>query len=217
MRLIFLGPPGAGKGTQAQVIAKDLGALHISTGDMLRAALKAGTSIGLKAKTFMDKGELVPDEVVIELVLDRISKDDAKKGFILDGFPRTKVQAEKLDAALSGKNPIDLVIYFETSEPTVISRLSGRRICKNCGANYHVVNIPPKKANICDKCAGELYQRTDDMPDTVKNRLVVYNNQTKDLIDYYKTQRLLRTVSGDKDVNEVRSILLELFKAEKFL
>lgn len=217
MQLIFLGPPGAGKGTQAEVLSKDLGILHISTGDMLRAAVKANSPVGLRAKAFMDKGELVPDEVVIELVLERISKEDAKKGFILDGFPRTKVQATKLDAALSKIKPIDLVIYFETSEATVISRLSGRRLCKNCGANYHAINIPPKKENICDKCSSELYQRTDDLPETVKNRLVVYNRQTKDLIDYYKEKKNLRTVSGDLDVSKVRKILLDLFKEEKFL
>jgi len=218
MRLVFIGPPGAGKGTQAAVLSNNFKIPSISTGDILREAIKSNSPIGLKAKSYMEKGELVSDDIVVGIVADRIKKPDTKNGFILDGFPRTINQAERLDAEL-GKLSIklDRVIYFDTKEATVIARLSGRRICKNCGANFHVKNIPPKVEGICDKCGEPLYQREDDKEATVKNRLQVYNKQTASLIDHYKNEGILRTVSGDLDVNEVFAILKDLFKKEHFL
>lgn len=213
MRLVFLGPPGAGKGTQAKIISDTFGPLHISTGDILRQAVKNGSDVGREAKAFMDKGELVPDELVIRIVVERLAMPDIKAGYILDGFPRTKNQAVSLDAELKkiGSN-IDCAIYFDTSEATCIKRLSGRRVCRKCGANYHIVNMRPKKDGVCDLCAGELYQRDDDKEDTVKNRLVVYKRQTAELIDYYKLKGLLTTVSGDLDVSEQELILVKFLK-----
>ncbi len=218
LRLIFLGPPGAGKGTQANVLATELGLGHISTGDLLRESVKKNSAIGLRAKSFMDKGELVPDEIVIDLVVDKLKNSNNKKGFILDGFPRTQPQAVSLDSSLGKLSErIDLVLYFKTSESTIIERLSGRRVCRSCGANYHIANIPPKQADICDICGGELYQRQDDKIDTIANRLKVYEEQTTSLIDYYTTKGILREVSGDFDVDKVREILLSLFKQENLL
>ena len=204
MQIVFLGPPGAGKGTQAVMLADKKGFLHLSTGDILRENVKNGTLIGKKAKAFMDKGELVPDDIVIKIVVERFRSKDTTAGFILDGFPRTKPQAISLDKEL-GKIGIgiDYVIYFDTREETIISRLTGRRVCRNCGANYHTVNIKPKKDNICDRCGKELYQRNDDKLDTVKNRIKVYKEQTADLIDYYKSKDILKTVSGDLSVEAV--------------
>jgi adenylate kinase len=201
MNLVLLGPPGAGKGTQAKVLSKEFKILHISTGDMLREAVKNETEVGKVAKSYMDKGELVPDSVVIDIVKERISKDDAKNGFMLDGFPRTDAQAVKLDEALSsaGKK-LDLVLYFRTSEEVSISRLSGRRVCPICGAIFHIKNMPPKKDSICDRCGGRLIQRDDDKEDTIKRRLVVYENDTKSLIKYYKNKNILKEVSGDLEV-----------------
>jgi len=204
MRLIFLGPPGAGKGTQAKVISEKFKIPHISTGDILREAIKNNSPVGREAKAFVEKGELVPDDIVIKIVCERLAKGDTKTGFILDGFPRTKKQAVSLDDEFDKiKQTVDFVIYFNTSEKTSISRLSGRRVCKGCGKNYHVVNIVPKKENCCDCCGGELYQRKDDKEQTVKNRLKVYQNQTADLIDYYKSKGNLFTTSGDLDVSGV--------------
>jgi len=218
MRLIFLGPPGAGKGTQAAVVSDKLKIPAISTGDILRESVKSNSPIGLKAKSYMEKGELVPDEIVAGIVADRIKKGDALCGFILDGFPRTINQADKLKEQLDKQSiKIDLVIYFETSEPVIISRLSGRRICKNCSANYHVKNIPPKVQGVCDKCGGELYQRVDDKENTIKNRIEVYKKQTASLIDYYKQKGSLRTISGDLDVKEAYKVLTAMFKKEKLL
>lgn len=215
LRLIFLGPPGAGKGTQANVLAGELGLAHISTGDLLRESVKKESPIGLRAKGFMDKGELVPDEIVIGLVVDKLKNGKNKKGFILDGFPRTQPQAVSLDSSLDKLGEkIDLVLYFKTSESTIIERLSGRRVCRACGANYHITNIPPKRPDICDICGGQLYQRQDDKIDTITNRLKVYEEQTASLIDYYTTKGILREVSGDFDVHNVREILLSLFKQE---
>ncbi|MFH1479206.1 MAG: adenylate kinase [Candidatus Omnitrophota bacterium] len=204
MRIILLGPPGAGKGTQAVVMSERLKYLHLSTGDILRENVKNNTPIGKKAKGFMEKGELVPDDIVIEMMLDKISSGDISNGFILDGFPRTKYQAKKLDSALEKLGlPIDLVIYLKTSIDTVILRLTGRRLCKECGANYHIVNMPPKKENICDKCGGELYRRKDDSEETIKTRLEVYNDQTEELIGYYKEAGILEEISGNLDKDEV--------------
>lgn len=218
MKIVLLGPPGAGKGTQSVVLSKEYKIPHISTGDILRTSVKAGEPLGLKAKSYMDKGELVPDEVVTGIVIERLKKPDAAKGFILDGYPRTLKQGLDLDVALKaiGSN-IDMVIYFETSEAVAISRLSGRRVCKKCGFNYHVKNIPPKKAGICDKCGGELFQRPDDKEDTVRNRLKVYDVQTRPLVDYYEKQGILRKVSGDSDVDELFEVLSKIFSDAKMI
>jgi len=211
MRMVLLGPPGAGKGTQAVMLSEKMGFLHLSTGDILRENVKNSTDIGRKAKAFMDKGELVPDDIVIEMMLDTIKSAKQKNDFILDGFPRTAYQAKKLDAELGKlKLPIDAVIYFKTSIKTVILRLTGRRLCSKCGANYHVVNMPPKKQGVCDKCGSGLYQRKDDAEVTIKKRLEVYDSQTKELIDYYKEQEILKEVSGDLDAPKVYSELSEI-------
>jgi adenylate kinase len=202
MKLVFLGPPGAGKGTQAKKISDTKKILHISTGDIFRENLKKGTSLGLKAKSFMDKGGLVPDEIVLEIVMDRIAKTDCKNGYLLDGFPRTLPQAEGLDAALAArKEKLDRVVYFKTSDKAVIERLTGRRTCKGCGAIYHVKNIPPKKEGVCDKCGAELFQRSDDTEKTVLERLKTYKAETAPLIAHYKKAGKLLEVSGDKDVD----------------
>jgi len=211
MKMVFLGPPGAGKGTQAVILLEKKGFLHLSTGDILRENVKNKTDIGKKAKAFMEKGELVPDDIVIEMMLDTIKSAQGKKDFILDGFPRTVYQAKKLDSELSRlKLPIDMVVYFKTSINTAILRLTGRRLCSKCGSNYHIVNMPPKKQGICDKCGGELYQRKDDSIETIKKRLEVYDNQTKELIDYYKAKGILKEVSGDLEAGEVYSELSEI-------
>ncbi|MBU1148161.1 MAG: adenylate kinase [Candidatus Omnitrophica bacterium] len=204
MRIVLLGPPGAGKGTQAVMLFEKLGYLHLSTGDILRENVKNGTEVGKKAKSFMDKGDLVPDDIVIEMMLEKINKDALCKDFILDGFPRTVYQAKKIDTELEKiKLPIDLVVYFETSLKTVVFRLTGRRLCPKCGANYHIINMPPKKQGICDKCGLELYQRKDDNEETIKKRLEVFNDQTRELIDYYKEKGILKEISGDLDAKEV--------------
>ncbi|NQT75043.1 MAG: adenylate kinase [Candidatus Omnitrophica bacterium] len=204
MRIVLLGPPGAGKGTQAVMLAERLKYLHLSTGDILRENVKKGTDIGKKARAFMEKGDLVPDDIVIEMMLDTIKAGAKGKDFILDGFPRTIYQAKKIGTELDNLGmPIEMVVYFETSLKTVVFRLTGRRLCKNCGANYHVVNMPPKKQGVCDKCGGELYLRKDDNEDTIKKRLEVFNSQTKELIDYYKDKGILEEVSGDLDAETV--------------
>jgi len=209
--MVFLGPPGAGKGTQAVMLSEKLGILHLSTGDILRENVKQGTDIGRKAGSFMEKGELVPDDIVIEMMLDTIKKSDKDKSFMLDGFPRTTYQAKKLDIELNRLNlPIEMAVYFKTGMDTVIFRLTGRRLCKECGANYHVVNMPSKKQGICDKCGGELYQRKDDSEDTIKKRLEVYDNQTKDLIDYYGKKGILKEISGDLDAGVIYKELFEI-------
>ena len=211
MNLIFFGPPGAGKGTYASRLKDDYALAHISSGDMLREAVKESSSLGLKAKEYMAKGDLVPDELVIQIVVNRIQKPDCQKGFILDGFPRTSVQAQKLEQALAGaKKQIDLVVYFQTSESVVISRLCGRRICSKCGQNYHVTNIPPKEEGICDLCSGSLYQRVDDNEGTIKTRLSVYQQQTEELINYYKDKGILKTVSGDNELSAGLEAMKEL-------
>ena len=213
MRLVLLGPPGAGKGTQAQVLSKDLSLPHVSTGDMLREALKASTALGLKAKVYMEKGALVPDEIVIALVSERLSKSDAKKGFILDGFPRTPEQAESLDKSLKDlKMPLDIVLYFKTSLAVIIRRLSGRRVCSQCGKNFHLTNFKPKVDGICDVCGGKLFQRPDDKENTIENRLRVYEKQTEPLIEYYKKKKTLYETSGDLEVQPLNEILMGLFQ-----
>jgi len=212
VKLVLLGPPGAGKGTQAKVLSKGYKIPHISTGDMLREAVKAKTPVGIKAKEFMNRGGLVPDEVVIEIVAERVAKPDCKKGFILDGFPRTGAQARALDSTLTKLNcPIDLVLYFKTSIETIVQRLSGRRVCRNCAATYHIKNIPPKVSGKCDLCGGELYQRDDDKEETVRNRIKVYEDTVPEIINYYEAKGILRTVSGDMDVDEANAYLGKLF------
>ena len=218
MRLVFLGPPGAGKGTHAQVLSKDFLFVHVSTGDMLREAVKAGTSLGVKAKEFMDKGGLVPDEVVIGLVSERLEKPDAKKGFVLDGFPRTPEQGRSLDATLKKLNmPLDVVLYFKTSLAVVVRRLSGRRVCGQCGKNYHIVNFRPKVDGICDVCGAKLVQRPDDREETIEKRLKVYEEQTAPLIDYYRNQGILAEVPGDLEVAELNARMMDLFRQKKLI
>ncbi|MBD3180703.1 adenylate kinase [Candidatus Poribacteria bacterium] len=210
MKLILLGGPGAGKGTQAQKLAEKYNIPQISTGDMLRQAVKDETEMGKKAKTFMDQGKLVPDEVVIGIVKDRLTKDDVKKGFILDGFPRTVEQAEALDKITDDMGiAIDAVVNIATSPEVIIERLSGRRSCRDCQKVYHVVYSPPKEEGVCDVCGGELYQRDDDKPETVKKRLDVYNEQTAPLIDYYKDKGKMVEVSGDNSIDEVYEDIVE--------
>ncbi len=214
MRLVLLGPPGAGKGTQAGVLSKNYSLMHMSTGDLLREAVKNNTDVGVQAKVFMDRGELVSDEIVARMITEKLKGADAKaSGFMLDGFPRTKNQAQILEQALTDlKMPLDLVIYFKTSEATILKRLTGRRICRSCGQIFHITNIPPKTEGICDVCGGELYQRDDDKKATIKNRIKVYNEQTSELIDYYNQKKMLKEVSGDLDVGELYSVFKDIFK-----
>lgn len=193
MNLIFLGAPGAGKGTQAEVISQKLGIPTISTGNIIREALKNETEMGLKAKAFIESGKLVPDDVVIGIIKERLAKDDCKKGFILDGFPRTIPQAEALDE-MGVK--IDKVVEIQVDDDTIIGRMSGRRVCSACGASYHIVNKPPKAEGVCDACGAELMQRKDDAPETVLDRLEVYHTQTEPLKDYYANKGILRTADG---------------------
>ena len=212
MRLVLLGPPGAGKGTLAQVLSKEWQLAHISTGDMLREALRAATPLGLKAKEYMEKGGLVPDEIVIGIVGERLKQKDAQAGFVLDGFPRTREQAESLDRSLKELGmPLDLAVYFKTSLAVVIKRLSGRRICSKCGRTYHMVNFKPKVQSICDDCRGELMQRPDDREEVIENRLKAYEKQTAPLIDHYRKKKLLAEVSGDLEVDALNQALKDLF------
>jgi len=213
MRVILLGPPGAGKGTQAAGISAELGTPHISTGDMFRSALKKGTPLGLEAKKYMDSGELVPDELVVAMVKERISQPDCENGFLLDGFPRTIGQAEKLDETLidAGLN-IDLVINLVCSNDTVLKRLTGRRVCRKCGAIYHVTNMPSEVEGVCDKCGGETYQRDDDKEATILNRLEVYKKSTESLIDYYRDKGILKDVDANGDREEALKEMLALVR-----
>jgi len=218
MRLVLLGPPGAGKGTQAAELSKKFGWRHISTGNMLREAVKNKTTLGAEAKKYMDSGELVPDNVVTKIVVERINAMQPDQGFILDGYPRTEAQARWLEDALRELHkPIDKVIYFETSPEVSITRLSGRRVCRKCGANYHIKNIPAKKAGVCDKCGAELFQRDDDKEETVRNRLRVYEEQTQKLLFYYKGKGMLEAVSGDLDVDTLFNELSALFRRKNFI
>ncbi len=204
MNLILLGPPGSGKGTQAKLIVEKYGIPHISTGDMLREAVAKGTELGKEAKKYMDAGKLVPDEVVIGIVKERLQQPDCEKGFILDGFPRTIPQAEALDKILEelGKK-IDAVINIQVPEEEVVKRIVNRRTCKNCGAVYHLIYKPPKEDNKCDKCGGELYQRDDDKEETVRQRYKVYKEQTEPLVEYYAKKGVLYNIDGTKSIEEV--------------
>ncbi|MBU5479562.1 adenylate kinase [Eubacterium sp. MSJ-13] len=202
MKIIMLGAPGAGKGTHAKKITEKYGIPAISTGDIFRENIKNGTELGKKAKEYMDAGNLVPDELVCDLVVDRLKQDDCKKGYILDGFPRTIPQAEALTEALAKDgDAIDYALEIFLEDQAIIDRMGGRRVCKSCGATYHVVNIPPKKEGVCDECDGELIIRDDDAPETVKKRLDVYHEQTAPLIDYYKKQGILKVIDGSKGLD----------------
>lgn len=213
--MVLLGPPGAGKGTQAVLLSKAYNVVHISTGDMLREAVKEGTGLGKQLAEYMNSGNLVPDDIVTKVVVERMAKPDAKQGVILDGYPRTSAQAESLDSSLKkSAKKLDIVLYFKTSETVAIQRLSGRRVCKKCGKNYHVTNMPPAKQGICDICGGELYQRDDDKPETVKNRLSVYEQKTKDLVEYYRKKGLLREVDGDISATDLFGDIKVLFQDE---
>jgi adenylate kinase len=203
-RVIFLGAPGAGKGTQARRLAADTGVPQVSTGDMLREAVAEGTALGREAKRYMDQGALVPDEVVIGLVDERLARPDAGRGYVLDGFPRTVAQAEALDALLRRRGQaLDRVVFFEVSREELLRRLTGRRICRRCGTAFHLVSAPPKAEGRCDQCGGELYQRVDDAESTVAHRLDVYQAQTAPLLDYYKQRGLLVRVAGEGPVDRV--------------
>lgn len=213
MKIIMLGAPGAGKGTQAKKISEKYGIPHISTGDIFRANIKNGTELGQKAKEYMDQGLLVPDELVVDLVIDRFKQEDCLKGYVLDGFPRTIPQAEALDTALKANGEtIDYAINVEVPDAHIIERMSGRRACLSCGATYHVVNIPPKAEGICDTCGGELVLRDDDKAETVKKRLDVYHNQTQPLIDYYASKGLLVEVDGTIGMVEVFDAIVKVLE-----
>jgi len=204
MNLVLMGLPGAGKGTQAEKIVAKYAIPHISTGDMFRAAIKEGTELGLKAKSYMDRGDLVPDEVTIGIVRERLGKDDCQKGFLLDGFPRTVAQAEALEQILAEINrSIHYVINIEVDKDILMERLTGRRICKDCGATYHLVFNPPVELGVCDKCGGELYQRADDNEETVANRLEVNLKQTRPLLDFYQEKGYLRNINGQQEIEKV--------------
>lgn len=208
-----MGLPGAGKGTQAERIVEKYGIPHISTGDMFRAAIKEETALGLEAKSFMDKGELVPDEVTIGIVRERLGKPDCEKGFLLDGFPRTVAQADALENILSDlSRKIDYVINIDVDQEILMERLTGRRICKSCGATYHLVFNPPTKEGECDRCGGELYQREDDNEATVKNRLEVNIKQTKPLLDFYENKGYLRNINGQQEIGKVFTDLDSLLR-----
>lgn len=204
MKLIMLGAPGAGKGTQAKKIAAKYQIPHISTGDIFRANIKAGTELGMKAKSYMDQGQLVPDEVTIGMLLDRISQNDCENGYVLDGFPRTIPQAESLTAALKERGEkIDYAVDVDVPDSNIVTRMSGRRACLGCGATYHIVYNAPKNEGICDVCGEKLVLRDDDKPETVQKRLSVYHEQTQPLIDYYKKAGILRDVDGTVDMEDV--------------
>ncbi|WP_033168708.1 adenylate kinase [Clostridium sp. KNHs205] len=211
MKIIMLGAPGAGKGTQAKRLAEKFTIPHISTGDIFRANIKNGTELGKKAKGYMDQGLLVPDELVVDLVVDRIKQADCEKGYILDGFPRTIPQAEALDNALKAiDEKVDFAVNVEVPDSDIVSRMSGRRACLNCGATYHVVTIPTKVEGICDTCGSEIVLREDDKPETVLKRLEIYHNQTQPLIDYYTKQGILKEVDGRKNMTDTFEDILEV-------
>jgi adenylate kinase len=206
MQVVLFGPPGAGKGTQAKFISEEFNIPHISTGDILRENVKKGTALGMKAKSYMDKGELVPDQLLNDLVRSRLEEPDTKKGFLLDGYPRTIPQAKALDEIMDDLNrKLTAVVNIEVGTSALVKRLSGRRICRACGASYHVAFNPPKVKDVCDTCAGELYQRADDTEEAIKNRLDVYKKQTQPVLDYYKKKGVLIDIDGDREIEEVKA------------
>lgn len=211
MKIIMLGAPGAGKGTQAKMIADKYSVPHISTGDIFRANIKNGTELGTEAKKYMDQGLLVPDELTVKILLDRVAQDDCKNGYVLDGFPRTIPQAEVLDKALTELgDKIDYAINVDVPDENIIKRMSGRRACLACGATYHIEHVPPKTEGICDRCGKELVLRDDDKAETVKNRLDVYHKQTQPLIDFYTKQGVLKTVDGTVDMKDVFAAIVAI-------
>ncbi|MBR3569195.1 MAG: adenylate kinase [Oscillibacter sp.] len=210
MKLILLGAPGAGKGTQAEILSDRLGIPTISTGNILRAAVKNGTPTGLKAKAFMDAGQLVPDEVIIGIISERLQEDDCKGGYILDGVPRTIAQAEALEKAGIA---FDAVVSIEISDETIMERMGGRRVCESCGASYHVVAVPPKQEGVCDRCGGKLVQRKDDAPETVKSRLDVYHQETEPLKAFYDKRGLLKTAENQGAVEATTAAILKVLGA----
>ena len=214
MKIVMLGAPGAGKGTQAERIAEKYQIPHISTGDIFRANIKAGTELWKKAKSYMDQGLLVPDSLTVDLLMDRISQPDCKNGYILDGFPRTIPQAESLKAALSEKGEaLDFAVDVDVPDENIVARMSGRRACPKCGATYHIVYAAPKQEGICDKCGAELILRDDDKPETVQNRLKVYHDQTQPLIEYYTGEDILHTVDGTQDMEKVFEDIMNILGA----
>lgn len=214
MKIIMLGAPGAGKGTQAKMIAEKYNIPHISTGDIFRANIKNGTELGKKAKSYMDQGQLVPDELTLDLIMDRFKEDDCKNGYVLDGFPRTIPQAEALDAALKAEGEkVDFAIDVDVPDENIVRRMGGRRACVNCGATYHIVYSPTKVEGKCDKCGEDLIVRDDDKPETVLSRLEVYHNQTQPLIDYYNEQGILKSVDGTVDMKDVFNAIIDILGA----
>lgn len=214
MKIIMLGAPGAGKGTQAKMIADRYSVPHISTGDIFRANIKNNTELGQEAKKYMDQGLLVPDELTVKILLDRVAAEDCRNGYVLDGFPRTIPQAEVLNRALTEMGEkVDYAIDVDVPDENIINRMSGRRACLSCGATYHIVHIPPKTEGVCDRCGSELILRDDDKAETVKNRLRVYHEQTQPLIDYYTEQGVLRTVDGTKDMKDVFEEIVNILGA----
>ena len=213
MKIIMLGAPGAGKGTQAQMIADQYHIPHVSTGDIFRANIKNGTELGMEAKKYMDQGLLVPDELTVKILLDRVAEEDCKEGYLLDGFPRTIPQAEVLDKALTELgDAIDYAINVDVPDENIVKRMSGRRACLSCGSTYHMEHIPPKKEGVCDKCGNELVLRDDDKPETVLNRLEVYHKQAQPLIQFYEEKGVLRTVDGTKPMKEVFDSIVEILE-----
>ncbi len=214
MNSVLLGPPGAGKGTLAAVLKENFGLLHISTGDLLREEMKSGSDLGNKVKKFVESGDLVPDQIVIQMIEKKLTQNDlGAQGYMLDGFPRTTVQAQDLDKILEKiQKPVDVALYIQASLPVILQRLTGRRICRKCGAIFHVVNRPSKHQGICDLCGGELYQRADDTKETILNRMQVYEQKTAPIIEYYTKQRKLKTVSGDQNTDELLKIVTKILR-----
>lgn len=214
MKIIMLGAPGAGKGTQAIKIAEKYNIPHVSTGDIFRANIKGGTDLGKEAKSYMDKGQLVPDELTVRILLDRVAKDDCKAGYVLDGFPRTIAQADALDKAVAALGEsVDYAIDVDVPDENIVKRMSGRRACLKCGATYHIEHVPPKKEGICDSCGSELVQRADDKPETVLERLNVYHEQTQPLIEYYSKKGILKSVDGTQDMQVVFDDIVKILEA----
>ena len=214
MKIIMLGAPGAGKGTQAKKIAEKYAIPHVSTGDIFRANIKNGTELGKEAKSYMDKGALVPDELTVRILLDRVAQEDCKNGYVLDGFPRTIPQAEVLEKELTKLgDKVDFAINVDVPDENIVRRMSGRRACLSCGATYHIEHVPPKKEGICDNCGSELVLRDDDKEETVKNRLSVYHEQTQPLIDFYTERGVLKTVDGTKSTEDVFDSIVKILEA----